>query len=99
MARSAGSSFACSARTSPAPLGASKGRDVFDDLRTANDPEAPVSLPGSFEQQLPPTGATPGSVVLDDGSFATAPRSVSAMSNALLIGASRSATGHPLFVG
>ena len=79
-------------------LGAAKGREVFDDLRTANDPEAPVSLPGSFEQQLPPTGATPGSVVLDDGSFATAPRSVSAMSNALLIGASRSATGHPLFV-
>ncbi|MBI4172226.1 MAG: penicillin acylase family protein, partial [Actinobacteria bacterium] len=79
-------------------LGAAKGREVFDDLHTANDPEAPVSLPGSFEQQLPPTGATPGSVVLDDGSFATAPRSVSAMSNALLIGASRSATGHPLFV-
>ncbi len=79
-------------------LGAAKGREVFDDLRTANDPEAPVSLPGSFEQELPPTGATPGSVVLDDGSFATAPRSVSAMSNALLIGASRSATGHPLFV-
>lgn len=79
-------------------LGAAKGREVFDDLRAANDPEAPVSLPGSFEQQLPPTGATPGSVVLDDGSFATAPRSVSAMSNALLIGASRSATGHPLFV-
>ena len=79
-------------------LGAAKGREVFDDLRTANDPETPVSLPGSFEQQLPATGATPGSVVLDDGSFATAPRSVSAMSNALLIGASRSATGHPLFV-
>ncbi|MDO8506183.1 MAG: penicillin acylase family protein, partial [Candidatus Limnocylindria bacterium] len=79
-------------------LGAAKGREVFDDLRTANDPEAPVSLPGSFEQQLPPIGATPGSVVLDDGSFATAPRSVSAMSNALLVGAKRSATGHPLFV-
>jgi len=79
-------------------LGIAKGRDVFDDLRTANDLEAPVSLPGSFAQELPPAGATPGSVALDDGSFATAPRSVSAMSNALLIGKSRSATGHPLFV-
>jgi len=79
-------------------LGVAKGREVFNDLRTANDPEAPVSLPGSFEQELPPAGATPGSVVLDDGSFATAPRSVSAMSNALLIGKSRSATGRPLFV-
>ena len=79
-------------------LGVAKGREVFDDLRSANDPEAPVSLPGSFEQELPPSGAAPGSVVLDDGSFATAPRSVAAMSNALLIGKSRSATGHPLFV-
>jgi len=79
-------------------LGAAKGREVFDDLRAANDPEAPVSLPGSFPQELPPAAAAPGSVVLDDGSFTTAPRAVSAMSNALLIGSARSATGHPLFV-
>jgi acyl-homoserine lactone acylase PvdQ len=80
-------------------LGAEKGRAVFDDLREANDPEAPVTLPGRFPQEAPASGG-PGSVVLDDGSFAGAatPPSPGAMSNAILIGAARSATRHPLFV-
>jgi len=78
--------------------GAAQGRSIFDDLREANDPEAPVSLPGSFPQGLPQASA-PGSVVLDDGSFgSSAPRASAAMSNALLLGRSRSATGRPLFV-
>ncbi|HEX4929413.1 MAG TPA: penicillin acylase family protein [Gaiellaceae bacterium] len=78
--------------------GAAQGRSIFDDLREANDPEAPISLPGSFPQELPVSTA-PGSVVLDDGSFATsAPRVSAPMSNALLLGRSRSVTGRPLFV-
>jgi len=78
--------------------GAVQGRSIFDDLREVNDPEAPVSLPGSFPQELPPDSA-PGSVVLDDGSFGSSePRASVAMSNALLLGRSRSATGRPLFV-
>ncbi len=78
-------------------LGPEQGRRVFDDLREANDPEAPVSVPGSFPYELPPPAA-PGGVVLDDGSYTTAPRAVAGMSNAILIGASRSTTGHPIFV-
>jgi acyl-homoserine lactone acylase PvdQ len=71
---------------------------VFADLRQANDPEAPVSVPGSFSQALPASPA-PGSVVLDDGSFSgvTVPKQ-SGASNALLVGAKRSATKRPLFV-
>lgn len=79
-------------------LGADRGRKVFDDLREANDPEAPVSLPGSFPQE-PVYSPSPGSVVLDDGSFNFAGISEQrAASNALLVGGKLSATGHPLFV-
>jgi acyl-homoserine lactone acylase PvdQ len=80
-----------------AKLGAEAGRKVFDDLREADDPEAPVSVPGTFTQAAvsPPA---PGSVVLDDGSFGAGGVSERRASNALLIGAKRSATGHPLFV-
>src|SRR5262249_6098825 len=78
--------------------GDADARRVFADLREANDPEAPVSVPGSFPQELPSANPT-GSVVLDDGSFKGAPLAPSAFaSNALLISAKRSATGHPLFV-
>lgn len=85
-------------------LGEEPARRVFDDLRRADDPEAPVSVPGRFPHALPPASA-PGGVVIDDGSFEPVrlggarplarPR---AASNALLVGRSRSATGHPLFV-
>ena len=79
-------------------LGAAQGRAVFDDLREANDPEAPVSLPGSFPYELP-QAAQPGSVVLDDGSYGAAPSARGdPMSNALLLGRSRSTAGRPLFV-
>jgi acyl-homoserine lactone acylase PvdQ len=86
-----------------AKLGPAKGQQVFADLRSANDPEAPVSIPGTFAQEQPAAVAL-GSVAVDDGSFQPVPLAVpviasqSAMSNALLVGASRSATGHPLFV-
>ncbi|MBM2822650.1 MAG: peptidase penicillin amidase, partial [Thermoleophilia bacterium] len=79
-------------------LGAADARRVFADLREANDPDAPVSLPGRFPQQLP-LEASPGSAVLDHGSFTGAPLEAPAVaSNALLVGAKRSETGHPLFV-
>ena len=79
-------------------LGAADARRVFADLRAANDIEAPVSVRGSFPHQLPPE-TSPGSVVLDDGSFRGAPLAAPAFgSNALLVGAKRSETGRPLFV-
>ena len=79
-------------------FGAADARRVFADLRSENDVESPVSVPGSFAPQLPST-ASGGSVVLDDGSFTGAPLAAPAFgSNALLIGAKRSETGHPLFV-
>jgi len=79
-------------------LGEADARRVFGDLRESNDPESPVSVPGSFPQQTP-VSPSPGSVVLDDGSFTGAPLAAPAFaSNALLVGAKRSETGHPLFV-
>ena len=79
-------------------LGETDARVVFADLREANDPETPVSVAASFPQQLPASTA-PGSVVIDDGSFTgPAPEQAASASNALLVGAKRSATGHPLFV-
>ena len=81
-----------------AKLGAVRGDAIFADLRRSDDPEAPVSLPDNFSQEQTPASA-PGSVVLDDGSFTAPPQSQpTAASNALLVGARRSATGHPLFV-
>jgi acyl-homoserine lactone acylase PvdQ len=79
-------------------FGAADARRVFADLRAANDVESPVSVPGSFPQQLPAANPV-GSVVLDDGSFTGAPLPAPAFgSNALLVGARRSETGRPLFV-
>src|SRR6186997_2964066 len=79
-------------------LGDADARRVFADLRESNDPEAPVSLPGSFPQEAP-SAATPGSALIDDGSFTGAALTAPAFaSNALLVGAKRSQTGHPLFV-
>lgn len=79
-------------------LGTADARSVFADLREANDPEAPVTVPGSFPQEIPSSPA-PGSVVIDDGSFAGAPLNAPAVaSNAILIGASRSETGRPIMV-
>jgi acyl-homoserine lactone acylase PvdQ len=79
-------------------LGGAHARAAFTDLRQANDPEAPVTVPGSFPQAVAST-TSEGSVVIDDGSFrgAQAPPPQTA-SNALLVGAKRSKTGKPLFV-
>jgi acyl-homoserine lactone acylase PvdQ len=86
-------------------LGKLPGERVFGDLAESSDPESPVAVPGTFQYQVVPVGKAPGAVVLDDGSFHPAPGSGAApaafrpaMSNALLVGAKRSANGHPLFV-
>ncbi len=89
-------------------LGASAGRTVFNDLREQNDPEAPVSIPGTFnlknEENEQGNNDEQGSAnaVIDAGSLGGAAAQASASqkeaSNALLIGAKRSATGRPLFV-
>ncbi|MBV8951971.1 MAG: penicillin acylase family protein, partial [Actinobacteria bacterium] len=88
-------------------LGSQKGLAVFNDLREANDPETPVSLPGSTRFQPPPRSMA-GNVVLDSGSFVPVDTSAATAatpvpepahaSNALLVSGSRSANGHPLLV-
>jgi acyl-homoserine lactone acylase PvdQ len=79
-------------------LGDAEGRRVFTDLREVDDAEAPVTVPGTFPYQVPAEPAS-GSVVVDDGSFRGIPLDPPpAASNAVLVGAKRSQTGHPLFV-
>ncbi len=79
-------------------FGPDDARRVFADLRSANDPEAPFTLKNAFPYHLPPASA-PGSVVVDDGSFTgVPPTQPPAASNAVLIGAKRSRTGHPIFL-
>jgi acyl-homoserine lactone acylase PvdQ len=80
-------------------LGASEGRAVWNDLRSEQDPETPVSVDGTFDGHAQP-GNESGNVVLDNGSFAGASTAFrnAQMSNALLIAAKRSRTGHPLAV-
>lgn len=86
-------------------LGAAKGKQVFNDLRETDDPETPTTLTGSTEFQPPPR-STKGNVILDSGSLTddsgipipTTPTTTTQASNALLIDAQRSSTGHPLMV-
>jgi acyl-homoserine lactone acylase PvdQ len=81
-----------------AKLGTSKGRAVWNDLRSEQDPEAPVSIPGTFSAHGN-AGDGSGNVVVDDGSLkAGALAAPQHMSNELLVGAKRSKTGHPLAV-
>lgn len=87
-------------------LGDERGKLVFDDLRGRDDPEAPTTIakPFAWEDGI---RSGVGNATVDDGSFepvgygaasSLARRSRSLMSNALLVGRSRSANGHPLFV-
>lgn len=79
-------------------LGEERGRAVWEDLRALDDPESPVSIPGRVVYD---TGARSGAgnATVDANSLEAAPAPQRRrMSNALLIGRSRSATGRPLFV-
>jgi acyl-homoserine lactone acylase PvdQ len=86
-------------------LGEAKGLQVWNDLREQNDPEAPVSVDGTFRQRHS-TPNLKGNVILDPNSLNRAAARNSAVaeasrkhsSNAILVGKSRSATGHPFFV-
>jgi acyl-homoserine lactone acylase PvdQ len=79
-------------------FGAADARLVFDDLREANDADAPVTVPTSFPYELPSDDSR-GSVVIDDGSFTgTTLEEPAPASSAIVVGAKRSQTGHPLFV-
>ena len=83
-------------------LGAEMGRRVWEDLRQRDDPEARVAVTGRFERTVRQVSEV-GNVVVDAASFAPAGLSAAEttrlpMSNALLVGARRSATGKPLFV-
>jgi acyl-homoserine lactone acylase PvdQ len=87
-----------------AQLGAQKGTEVWDDLREQQDPETPVTAPRSFPYGR--STSTAGNVLLDPGSLSASARRYGAaleagrrsMSNALVVSARRSASGHPVYV-
>jgi acyl-homoserine lactone acylase PvdQ len=86
-----------------ARLGDGAGRKVFDDLREQEDPEHYVSVPGRFRLLSEEGNGNPKIDAASIGSAAaqaaaTAQSSQADASNALLLGASRSQNGHPLFV-
>ena len=86
--------------------GGVQGIDTWRWLAQQQEPDAPVTLPGTFPYDTRDAPAA-GNVILDDGSFQPTggasppafqyPNPIAA-SNALLVGARRSATHHPLFV-
>jgi acyl-homoserine lactone acylase PvdQ len=94
-------------------LGDAKGLEVWNSLRESENAETPVSIAKRFPYEDGPTDIGAGNVRIDAGSYRPivagggTPETMSAlaatsthrlMSNALLIGAKRSAGGHPIFV-
>jgi acyl-homoserine lactone acylase PvdQ len=86
-------------------LGAGAGFNTWRDLRRLDDPEAPTNTTKRYPYMTDPGKIGPGAAVVDPAATASAasaglaptpPRQL--MSNALLVGKSRSATGHPLGV-
>jgi acyl-homoserine lactone acylase PvdQ len=85
-------------------LGVKRGLAVWNDLREANDPEAPASVPGKVQFQPTPK-STSGNVALDPSSLSPAADAAVAAtavrahaSNELMISGARSATHHPIMV-
>jgi acyl-homoserine lactone acylase PvdQ len=86
-------------------LGAKRGMKVWDDLREANDPEAPASVPGHVQFQPRPKSLS-GNVLLDPNSLTSAASDALAAqdryrghaSNELMVSGARSATHHPIMV-
>jgi acyl-homoserine lactone acylase PvdQ len=82
------------------------GDGIWRDLRSALDPETPVTTSKRFPYATERGGDTPGSAVVDPGSMSAsavhaarvAQAARARASNAVLIGRKRSATGHPLAV-
>jgi acyl-homoserine lactone acylase PvdQ len=83
-------------------LGAERGRQAWEDLRLRDDPEARTAVERPFP--TPPSVSELGNVVLDPDSItgaatiAPAAKQQLSASNALLVGAQRSATKRPLAV-
>ena len=86
-------------------FGKKKGYSIWNDLREADDPEAPVSVPGTVQFQPPPKNDS-GNVMLDPNSLSSNANAVLKeqrtakhyASNALLVSGARSSTGHPIMV-
>ena len=86
-------------------LGERRGEQVWNDLREQNDGEASVTLDKQF-RLTHPRPSRRGNAAIDAGSLDTSANRASrvaqagrqAASNAVLVGAQRSATGHPFFV-
>jgi acyl-homoserine lactone acylase PvdQ len=85
-----------------AKLGADAGFAVWNDLRRAMDPEAPVTTTRTFPYDSPPAAIGAGAAIVDPTPAGAATLNPVPerrdMSNAILVGANRSSTGHPLFV-
>jgi acyl-homoserine lactone acylase PvdQ len=80
-------------------LGVGMGEQVWNDLREQEDPETPVTAPKQVSWYTPPPGF--GDQIVTDFQPWAHPlgtRRHAAMSNALLVSAQRSATGHPIVV-
>ena len=94
-------------------LGVQKGYSVFDDLRQNLNAGSPTTVDGTFDyEHAPDTPGSPGSVVLNPGSYhatpAASPSVAGALanleprphaSNELMVEGRYSTTGHPLLVG
>ena len=87
-------------------LGRRAGTAVWRDLRSANDPETPVTTTRRFPYTTERTERAPGSLQVDAGSLSAsaaraarvAQQNMRRASNAVLVGRKRSASGHPLAV-
>ena len=87
-------------------LGDREGKQVWTDLRQVRDPETSVSIDGRFNQQAHKAKLGQGNAIIDADSLdpaaldasAVAQESQQSASNAVLVGAQKSATGRPFFV-
>lgn len=80
-----------------AKLGA-QAQSVFNDLRELNDPKAPTTIAKPFPYGPQTAGAPgPGNAMVADATVQP-PAQDREMSNAMLLSAKRSATGHPIMV-
>jgi acyl-homoserine lactone acylase PvdQ len=87
-------------------LGAQQGKTVWNDLTEHMDEDTPTTISQRFPYEQVPSGPTPGSAVVDNGSMnaagtravANAARTHRNMSNFLMVSGRRSTNGHPLFV-
>jgi acyl-homoserine lactone acylase PvdQ len=80
-----------------ARLGQARGQSVFNDLSQQEDASAPTTLAKPFPYGGASSDPGAGNAMVDDGTFAAPVNQVS-MSNAILVSAKRSTTGHPLMV-